>query len=64
MACRPTLFPRSRRDAAAFEACRTVAAKAIAQYGGRYPVRGGAASVVEGTPQQANRTAEPFSRGT
>jgi uncharacterized protein (DUF1330 family) len=48
----------------AFEACRTVAAKAIAQYGGRYLVRGGAASVVEGTPQQVNRTAEPFSRGT
>ena len=38
------------RDAAGFEAYRTIAAKAIAQYGGRYLVRGGAASVVEGGP--------------
>ena len=38
------------RDAADFEAYRTIAAKAIAQYGGRYLVRGGAASVVEGGP--------------
>ena len=38
------------RDAAGFEAYRTIAAKAIAQYGGRYLVRGGAASVVEGSP--------------
>ena len=38
------------RDAAAFEAYRTIAAKAIAQYGGRYLVRGGAASAIEGGP--------------
>jgi len=38
------------RDAAGFEAYRTVAAKTIAQYGGRYLVRGGAASTIEGGP--------------
>ena len=38
------------RDAAGFEAYRTIAAKAIAQYGGRYLVRGGAANVAEGGP--------------
>jgi len=37
-------------DAAGFEAYRTIAAKTIAQYGGRYLVRGGAAGVVEGGP--------------
>ena len=38
------------RDTAGFEVYRTIAAKAIAQYGGRYLVRGGAASTVEGGP--------------
>ena len=38
------------RDAADLEAYRTIAAKSIAQYGGRYLVRGGAASVIEGGP--------------
>jgi uncharacterized protein (DUF1330 family) len=38
------------RDAAGFEAYRTIAAKTIAQYGGRYLVRGGAASAAEGGP--------------
>ena|SRR5947199_10706102 len=38
------------RGAAAFEAYRTIAAKTIAQYGGRYLVRGGAAESVEGGP--------------
>ena len=38
------------RDAAAMEAYRTLAAKTIAQYGGRYLVRGGGAEVVEGGP--------------
>jgi uncharacterized protein (DUF1330 family) len=38
------------RDPAGFEAYRTIAAKAIAQYGGRYLVRGGAANVAEGGP--------------
>ena len=38
------------KDAAAFEAYRTRAARTIAQYGGRYLVRGGAADVVEGGP--------------
>jgi uncharacterized protein (DUF1330 family) len=38
------------RDAAGFEAYRAIAAKTISQYGGRYLVRGGAASVIEGGP--------------
>jgi uncharacterized protein (DUF1330 family) len=38
------------RDAAGFEAYRTIAAKAIAQHGGRYLVRGGAANLIEGGP--------------
>ena len=36
------------RDPIAIETYRTIAAKAIAQYGGRYLVRGGAASIAEG----------------
>ena len=42
------------RDAEDFEVYRTIAAKAIAQSGGRYLVRGGAASVVEGGPPPKN----------
>ncbi|WP_407118773.1 DUF1330 domain-containing protein [Bradyrhizobium sp. LMG 9283] len=38
------------RDRAAMEAYRTLAAQTIAQYGGRYLARGGAAEVVEGNP--------------
>ncbi|KRR25368.1 hypothetical protein CQ14_10280 [Bradyrhizobium lablabi] len=38
------------RDAAGFETYRSIAAQTIAQYDGRYLVRGGAASVVEGGP--------------
>ncbi|MEY9185630.1 uncharacterized protein (DUF1330 family) [Bradyrhizobium sp. USDA 326] len=38
------------RDRAAMEAYRTLAAHTIAQYGGRYLSRGGAAEVVEGGP--------------
>jgi uncharacterized protein (DUF1330 family) len=38
------------RDVAGFEAYRTIAAKMIAQYGGRYLVRGGAANLIEGDP--------------
>jgi uncharacterized protein (DUF1330 family) len=38
------------RDPATIETYRTIAAKSIAQYGGRYLVRGGAASVAEGGP--------------
>ncbi|MBR0937189.1 DUF1330 domain-containing protein [Bradyrhizobium jicamae] len=38
------------RDAEAFEAYRALAARTIAQYGGRYIARGGAAEVVEGGP--------------
>ncbi|MBR1277179.1 DUF1330 domain-containing protein [Bradyrhizobium sp. AUGA SZCCT0283] len=38
------------REAAGFEAYRTIAAKTIAQYGGRYLVRGGAANLIEGVP--------------
>lgn len=41
-------------DPAGFEAYRTIAAKAIVQYGGRYLVRGGAASIVEGGPPPKN----------
>jgi uncharacterized protein (DUF1330 family) len=36
------------RDRAAMEAYRTLAAATIAQYGGRYLVRGGAAELAEG----------------
>jgi len=35
------------RNAAEFEAYRTIAAQAIAQYGGRYLVRGGRAETAE-----------------
>ena len=42
------------KDAAGFEAYRTIAANAIAQYGGRYLVRGGAAEAVEGGPPPNN----------
>jgi uncharacterized protein (DUF1330 family) len=38
------------REPVAFEVYRTLAAKSIAQFGGRYLVRNGAASVVEGGP--------------
>ncbi|MET4478735.1 uncharacterized protein (DUF1330 family) [Bradyrhizobium sp. F1.13.3] len=38
------------RDQAAMEAYRGLAAQTIAQYGGRYLARGGAAEVVEGGP--------------
>jgi uncharacterized protein (DUF1330 family) len=38
------------RDATGFEAYRAIAAKAIAHYGGRYLVRGGAANAAEGGP--------------
>lgn len=38
------------RDMAAMDAYRSLAAATIAQYGGRYLVRGGAAEVVEGGP--------------
>ncbi|PSO30463.1 DUF1330 domain-containing protein [Bradyrhizobium sp. MOS002] len=39
------------RDRAAMEAYRTLAAATIAQYGGRYLVRGGAAELAEGNLQ-------------
>jgi uncharacterized protein (DUF1330 family) len=42
------------RDAAAMETYRGMAAKTIAQYGGRYIVRGGAAEVAEGGPPPKN----------
>jgi uncharacterized protein (DUF1330 family) len=42
------------RDAAGIETYRTIAAKSIAQYGGRYLVRGGAASIAEGGPPPKN----------
>jgi uncharacterized protein (DUF1330 family) len=38
------------RDDVAIEAYRSIAAKSIAQYGGRYLVRNGAAGVAEGGP--------------
>jgi uncharacterized protein (DUF1330 family) len=38
------------RDFSSFEAYRSLAAKTIAQYGGRYLVRAGASELVEGGP--------------
>ncbi|HTO62511.1 MAG TPA: DUF1330 domain-containing protein [Bradyrhizobium sp.] len=38
------------RDAGAMELYRTLAARSIARYGGRYLVRGGAAELLEGGP--------------
>ena len=38
------------RDPVAIESYRSIAAKSIAQYGGRYLVRNGAASIAEGGP--------------
>jgi uncharacterized protein (DUF1330 family) len=38
------------RNVADFEAYRSIAAEAIARYGGRYLVRGGAAIAAEGSP--------------
>ncbi len=38
------------RDAEAMDAYRSLAARTIAQYGGRYLVRGGASETVEGGP--------------
>ena len=38
------------RDPAGWETYRSIAARAIAQYGGRYLVRGGAAEAAEGGP--------------
>jgi uncharacterized protein (DUF1330 family) len=42
------------KDAAGFETYRAIAARAIAHYGGRYLVRGGAASIAEGGPPPNN----------
>ncbi|MCA6117153.1 DUF1330 domain-containing protein [Bradyrhizobium sp. WSM 1738] len=38
------------RDPAGFEVYRSLAAKTIAHYGGRYLIRGGAANLIEGGP--------------
>ena len=48
------------RDPAGFEAYRSIAAKAIALYGGRYLVRGGAAEAVEGGPPPKNMIVAEF----
>jgi uncharacterized protein (DUF1330 family) len=42
------------RDPNTIETYRSIAAKSIAQYGGRYLVRGGAAEVAEGGPPPKN----------
>ena len=42
------------RDPVSIETYRTIAAKSIAQYGGRYLVRGGAADIAEGGPPPKN----------
>ena len=39
------------RDPVAIETYRTIAAKSIAQYGGRYLTRGGATELIEGGPE-------------
>ena len=41
-------------DPVAIETYRTLAARSIAQYGGRYLVRGGAAEAAEGGPPPKN----------
>jgi len=41
-------------DPVEIETYRTIAAQSIAQYGGRYLVRGGAANVAEGGPPPEN----------
>jgi uncharacterized protein (DUF1330 family) len=38
------------RDPSAIETYRTIAAKSIAQYGGRYLIRNGSATIAEGGP--------------
>lgn len=38
------------RDAADFETYRSIAARTISKYGGRYLIRGGAVSLIEGGP--------------
>jgi uncharacterized protein (DUF1330 family) len=38
------------RDAADFETYRSIAAETISKYGGRYLIRGGAVSLIEGGP--------------
>ena len=48
------------RDAAAMETYRTIAAKSIARYGGRYLVRGGAAILAEGGPPPNNIVVAEF----
>jgi uncharacterized protein (DUF1330 family) len=42
------------RDPAGFEIYRSMAAPTIAQYGGRYLVRGGQATLAEGSPEPNN----------
>jgi uncharacterized protein (DUF1330 family) len=42
------------RDASGFETYRSMAAPTIAQYGGRYLVRGGQATLAEGGPEPKN----------
>jgi len=49
------------RDANAIETYRTIAAKSIAQYGGRYLVRNGATSLAEGGPPPKNIVVVEFS---
>jgi uncharacterized protein (DUF1330 family) len=48
------------RDPVAIEAYRSIAAKSIAHYGGRYLVRGGAAEVTEGGPPPKSITVVEF----
>ena len=48
------------RDSAGFERYRSIAAKTIAAYGGRYLVRGGAADLVEGGPPPKNTIVVEF----
>jgi uncharacterized protein (DUF1330 family) len=48
------------RDPSGFERYRTIAAKTIAAYGGRYLVRGGAADLVEGGPPPKNAIVVEF----
>jgi uncharacterized protein (DUF1330 family) len=50
------------RDAADFETYRSIAAETISKYGGRYLIRGGAVSLIEGGPPRRRSSSSSFRR--